>query len=116
MSVDRTGRPTPNEVTQLVKTSGEVTPKQHIFLTQKLLSERWHVSQGTIISWRDAGRLPFFRLPGTSKILYPLKEIMLLEIQHTTTIKEDTSTVSKVKNFKRKKPVVSANSPKEWRI
>ncbi len=90
--------------------------KDKKWLTQKHLAERWHVSQGTIISWREAGKLPFFRLPGTNRVLYPLQDIQLLEKQNTTDVKEDEQTERKVVELIRKKLAVSANPEKEWRI
>ena len=87
------------------------------WLTQKNIAERWHVSQGTIIKWREDGKLPFFRLPGTSKILYPLREIILLETQHTTEMKEYNAKRQKQSTeLQRKKPAMSAKPQKEWRI
>lgn len=90
--------------------------KKDVWLTQKNLADRWHVSQGTIISWRDAGKLPYFRLPGTNKILYSLQEIQLLEEQHTTDIKEDTKEQHSLRNLRKNKPVVSDKPTKVWRV
>ncbi len=93
----------------------EVSKNQPSWITQKELASRWHVSQGTIINWRDAGQLPFFRLPGASKVLYPMDEIFELENQNATTIKEVRRKQKQLTESQRKKPVVSAKK-KDWRI
>jgi len=86
------------------------------WITQNQLAERWHVSPGTIINWRDAGQLPFFRLPGSSKVLYPMDEIVELEHQNTTTVKGVSNKQKQPTELKRKKPVMSAKPQEEWRI
>ena len=86
------------------------------YITQNKLAERWHVSPGTIINWRDAGQLPFFRLPGSSKVLYPMDKIVELENQNTTTVTEVPNKHKQPTELKKRKPVVSAKPNKEWRI
>lgn len=85
------------------------------WITQGQLASRWQVSIGTIINWRKAGQLPFFRLPGSNKVLYPTNEIVELENQNTTTVKEVSNKQKQSTELKRKKPVMSAKL-KEWRI
>ena len=41
------------------------------FLTQAELAKRWRASQSCVKNWRDQGLLPFFRLPGSTRVLYP---------------------------------------------
>ena len=87
------------------------------FLTQKKLAERWNVSQGTIINWRNNGNLPFFQVPGSSRVLYPVDGILECEQKNTTAAKEVLpSKRIVVTEFKRKKPVVSAKPKRDWRI
>lgn len=87
------------------------------YFTQSELSERWGISPGTLIKWRNEGRLPFFRLPGVSKILYPVDQILECEQQHTITTKEvKNQKLNNLTEFKRKTPVVSTKSLKKWRI
>ncbi len=87
------------------------------FFTQKQLSERWHFSQGTLINWRNQGKLPFFQVPGTRKVLYPVDGILECEQKYTTAAKEVLPSKRKgLTEFERKKPVVSAKPNKEWRI
>jgi len=88
----------------------------HPWLTQKELAARWKVAQSSIIKWRNEGRVPFFRLPGTSRVLYPIDQILECEQTHTTTTKEAQREQKERTELKRKKPVVSAKPFKEWRI
>ncbi len=88
--------------------------KMSPWLTQKELAKRWHVSPSSIINWRNKGRLPYFRVPGSARILYPLDEIVKIECQNTT--REVQRSEIQSTELKRKKPVVSAKSNKKWRI
>lgn len=112
MSVDIIGDQ-PHRVSQEIHLSTAPEPK---YLTQRQLAERWHVSQGTIINWRNTGKIDYFNLPGTHKILYPLKDIKRLEEQHTTNVKEATKTQADSKKLRKKKPVVSDKPTKVWRV
>ncbi len=89
--------------------------KLNTWLTQKELAVRWKVSQSSIINYRNKGKLPFFRVPGSIRILYPLHEIIALELQYTTTIKEVRRKQKQLTESQRKTPVVSAKK-KDWRI
>ena len=86
------------------------------FYTQKELSNRWNVSEGTLINWRNQGHIPFFNLPGTAKILYPADKINEYENINTILKKEDFRAIQKQKESMRKTSVVSANTEKDWRI
>lgn len=93
----------------------EEVPEKYYF-NQSELSKRWNVSPGTIIKWRNEGRIPFFRLPGASRVLYPVARILECEQEHTTTTKEERRDQRQHNELKRKKPVVSTKPTKEWRI
>ena len=86
-----------------------------IYLTQKELADRYSASESTIKNWRDRGYLPFMRLPGSTKPLYPLDGIIEVEQQFTTPAKEVKNRQQSAE-VKRKKPVISATPKKEWRI
>ena len=89
--------------------------KNKRYLTQSELAERWRLTQSSIKNLRDRGQLPYFRLPGSSRVLYAAEAVEELERLHTTLAKE----VDKKKQhteIKRKKPDVSATPKKEWRI
>jgi trehalose utilization protein len=85
------------------------------WLTQTDLANRWQVSAGTIKNWRDAGHLPFFRLPGSSKVLYSINHVEEVEKSFTTATKKVIPCKEKYKAV-REKPVVSTKQIKEWRI
>ena len=85
------------------------------YLTQKQLAERYSTSESTIKNWRDRGYLPFFRLPGSNRVLYPLDGIIEAELQFTTPAKEVKNRQQSAER-KRKKPVISTTPKKEWRI
>lgn len=46
-----------------------------VFYTQKELAEMLRVSQMTIVRMRDKGELPYVRMPGRDRVLYPTREI-----------------------------------------
>ena len=86
-----------------------------VFLRQAELAERWGCSQGTIINYRKKGLLPFFRLPESNKVLYPVTEILGIEKQYTRNNSKTKGGDSKKAETKKVKPCVSAPK-KEWRI
>ncbi len=89
--------------------------EKKIYLTQKQLADRYSTSESTIKNWRDRGYLPFMRLPGSTRVFYPLDGILEAEQQFTTPAKEVKNRQQPSKT-KRKKPVVSPTPQKEWRI
>ena len=88
--------------------------REQKFLTQAELAKRWRISQSCVKNWRDRGHLPYFRLPGSTRTLYPVKGIEEVEGRLTKPVKgviaENDST-----EIKRKTPDISATR-KEWRI
>ena len=52
---------------------------EKIFLTQKELSQRWRVSQATIKKMREENSVPFFCVPNTTRVIYPLLGIENIE-------------------------------------
>lgn len=85
------------------------------FFTQRELAERWRIAESTVKNFRDRGQLPYFRLPGSSRVVYPLDNVKELERLHTTTAKEVDKERQRTE-ITRKKPDISATSKKEWRI
>jgi hypothetical protein len=85
------------------------------FLTQSELAERWRLTESTIKNLRDRGQLPYFRLPGSSRVLYATEVVKELERLHTTPAKEVDKERHRTE-ITRKKPDISATSKKEWRI
>jgi hypothetical protein len=86
--------------------------KQVKFLTQKEVADRFRVSSGTIINWREKGQLKYFRCPGSSRVLYPIVDIDEFEQKFTKAKKE----VIRPTKIKREKPEISAKPEKEWKI
>lgn len=86
------------------------------FFTQKELAERWRVSQSTIINLRKSGRIPFFSIPGSNKILYPIEIIFEYEQKNTAMNREEFKARNEHKESRRIKPVVSTKPNKAWRI
>jgi hypothetical protein len=103
---------TPEEVAAFCQKS---TSLLSVYLTQKELADRYSTSESTIKNWRDRGYLPFMRLPGSTRVLYPLDGILEVEQQYTTPAKEVKHRQQSAE-VKRKKPVISATPKKEWRI
>jgi hypothetical protein len=89
--------------------------KEQRFLTQTELAKRWRMSQSCVKNWRDRGHLPYFRLPGSTRILYPVDAIEEVEKLHTTQARE-VVTPGKGSEIKRRKPVVSSKQDENWRI
>jgi hypothetical protein len=87
---------------------------EKIYMTQAELAKRWHCSEGTIINYRKKGFLPYFRLPGCSKILYKIYDVEQIEQQYSKRKGDDNHEHKQVTRQIQGKPVISAN--KEWRI
>ncbi|MBS3758540.1 MAG: DNA-binding protein [Desulfobacterales bacterium] len=86
-----------------------------VFLKQAELAERWGCSQGTIINYRNKGLISFFQLPESTKVLYPVSEILEIERKYTKNASKTKGGDSKKAETKKVKPCVSAPK-KEWRI
>jgi hypothetical protein len=84
------------------------------FLTQSELAERWKISESCVKNWRDRGHLPYFRLPGSTRVLYPVKGIEEVEGRFTKPVKEVVNQKERTE-IRRKTPDISATE-KEWRI
>jgi len=83
-----------------------------VFFTQKEVAMRWKVTQTTLKNWREKGVLPFFRVPSSSRILYPVKAILNIE-ENNIHGKEVKLAVAEKK---RAKPAISTNPKRNWRI
>ena len=78
--------------------------------TQRELAERFRVSQSTIINWRNRGLLRYLKLPGSSRVLYPVDAIQEFEQQQIVYEKE----VMKNNRSRGKRSKISTIT--EWRI
>jgi hypothetical protein len=85
------------------------------YLTQAELAERWRVSTACVINLRKKGVLSYFRPPGSSRVLYPVKAVVAVEAQSTKPAKEVVGD-EKTTRVKTTRPEVSATNKKEWLI
>jgi len=85
------------------------------YCSQQELADRYGVSESTIKNWRDEGHLPFLRFPGSTRVFYPVDEVLAVEAKHKISAKEVEDRILRAKNM-RKKPVVSTTPEREWRI
>jgi hypothetical protein len=86
------------------------------FLTQKQLAQRWLMSESCVKNYRTMGLLPFFQLPRTARVLYPVAEIERIEQENITSCQGKE--INPRPEKQRKTPEVSSttsNAPK-WRI
>lgn len=83
------------------------------YLTQQEVAAMFRVSPSTVKNWRDRGLLDYFRVPGSTRVLYPVESIEALERQSLKTNKKE---VVKPTEVKRERPEISTKPKKEWRI
>lgn len=88
------------------------TDYSEIYFTQKEVATRWKVTQTTLKNWRDKGVLPYFRVPSSSRILYPVRAILNIE-ENNIHGKEVKLAVAEKK---RERPAISTNPKRNWRI
>jgi hypothetical protein len=88
------------------------TDYSEIYFTQKEVATRWKVTQTTLKNWRDKGVLPFFRVPTSSRILYPIEAILNIEENNI----HEKEVKLEVAETKREKPVMSTIPKRKWRI
>ena len=91
------------------------TNAQKKYLTQAEVAEHFCMSESTIKNWRDRGYLPYFQLPDSTRVLYPVDGIEEVERQYSHPAKEVVNG-PKRPVVKRKKLEISSNPQKEWRI
>ena len=87
-------------------------PPVKLYFTQRELAERFRVSQSTIINWRNRGLLRYLKLPGSSRVLYPVDAIEEFEQQQIIYERE----VVKNKRSGGKRSELSTISKTKWRI
>ena len=64
------------------------TNAQRKYLTQAEVAEHFCTSESTIKNWRDRGYLPYFQLPDSTRVLYPVDGIEEVERKYTYPAKE----------------------------
>ncbi len=90
--------------------------KEVVYFTQKELAQRWRITEATVKSIRDRGEIPYFFPPNSSRVLYPRKEILTIEQEQLRSANKEKRQQKQNTEYKMKKPVVSVQSTKEWRI
>jgi len=86
---------------------------QREYLTQQEVADMFRVTPSTIKNWREQGRLTYFRVPGSSRVLYPADGIEAFKKHHKIPKKE----VQRKETFPKDiQHGASANPTKEWRI
>ena len=90
----------------------KVVCKSTGYLTQAEVADRFRVTQSTVKNWREKGLLQYLRVPGSSRVLYPINAVEELEHQSLHQEKE----VVRPKEIKRERPGISPRQQKEWRI
>lgn len=93
------------------RSSLKIADVEKKFYTQKELAARWHITQSSVKNNRERGLLPYFQIPGSSRVLYPVAEIERIEAENT---KRPAKEVRPKPKANRKLPEVS--STREWRI
>jgi hypothetical protein len=83
-----------------------------VYLTQAEVADRFRVTQSTVKNWREKGLLQYLRVPGSTRVLYPINTVEALEHQSLHQEKE----VIKPKKIKRERPEISPKQQKVWRI
>jgi DNA-binding transcriptional MerR regulator len=83
-----------------------------VYLTQKEVADRFRVTQSTVKNWREKGLLQYLRVPGSTRVIYPVDSVEELENQSLQQEKE----VLRPKEIKRERPGISPIQQKEWRI
>ena len=91
-----------------------MTKTKKNYWNQQELADRYGVSKGTISKWTKDGHLPFLRYPGSTRILYPIDDVISAEAKHTIQPKEVEDRVLRAKPM-RKKPVVSTTPQTKWK-
>lgn len=82
------------------------------YLTQAEVADRFRVTQSTVKNWREKGLLRYLRVPGSTRVLYPIDSVEELEQQSLNQKRE----VIALKKIKRERPGISPRQQKDWRI
>lgn len=83
-------------------------------LTQQEVADYFRVVPSTIKNWRERGLLKYWQAPGSSRVLYYRQEIK--DFRDKNTFNKKGGLKQKIKLVNKRKPFVSPNSKKDWRI
>ena len=84
------------------------------YMTQEEVAKYFGVSVGTVINWRKSGKLDFFRPSGSTRVMYPRESV--LEFEQRCIHRVEPPRRHRVVDKIRKRPGMSSNPKKEWRI
>jgi len=84
------------------------------YMTQQEVAEYFGVSLGTVIRWREAGELDFFRPHGSTRVMYPRESVLEFERRCMRRVEPPKRHI--VVDEMRKRPGMSSKPRKEWRI
>jgi len=90
------------------------TPSKKKYMTQQEVAEYFGVSVGTVINWRKAGLLDFFRAPKSTRVMYPTESV--LEFERRCIHRVEPPRRHRVVDEMRKRPGMSSKPRKKWRI
>jgi len=82
------------------------------YLTQKEVASKFRVTQSTVKNWREKGLLRYLRVPGSSRVSYPVDSIETLE---QLSLHQEREVVQQRGN-KKGRPEISPSQQKVWRI
>ena len=93
-------------------------PKNKKFLTQQELAERWCISASCVKNYRVSGYLPYFQLPGSKRVLYPISEIERIETENIKYEGKEKRRREVKGRIEKETPEISStiNGYKKWRI
>jgi predicted site-specific integrase-resolvase len=98
----------------MTKTSIDSEFSDKIYLTQTEVAQRFRVSPSTIKNWRDQGKLEYFQVDGSTRVLYPVESVGAFERRFTR--REKVIERRKSAEVKREAHGMSSKPKKEWRI
>jgi transposase len=94
-----------------LKTTTDVWDKE--LLTQNEVAQYFRVSCNTIKNWRERGLLSFFRVPGSTRVLYLAEEIKEFSKNNLTLKKRGEKTKKQIA-LKKEMPVMFPD--RKWEV
>lgn len=85
---------------------------ESIYLTQGEVADRFRVTQSTVKNWRQKGLLRYLRVPGSTRVLYPVNSVEELEQK---SLHQERGVIQPRKE-KRKRPEISPKRERVWRV
>lgn len=83
------------------------------YLTQAEVADRFRITQSTVKNWRAKGLLQYLRVPGSTRVVYPIDSVQELE---RISLRQEKEVVVEHKEIKRERSEISPKQRKKWRI